>query len=127
MSVCPSVCMIQLENHWTDLDEIMCELYANGAYSEMVLAHWIGQSPLSGAEPPRATALVCLGGRCRCDVGLPGVCGSKAGKKPPCGTEPGKGEAPNSVGAGVPQRTRCDETSVVGSQLGANTNVGRTC
>jgi hypothetical protein len=32
ISVCPSVRMIELENRWTDLDEIWYELYAIRGY-----------------------------------------------------------------------------------------------
>jgi hypothetical protein len=44
MSVCPSICMIQLENCWTDLDEIWCGQCVIGMYSKVILAFWMGQS-----------------------------------------------------------------------------------
>jgi hypothetical protein len=40
--------MIQLENRWTDLDEIWYERYAIGVYSKIVFACWMGQNPLGG-------------------------------------------------------------------------------
>jgi hypothetical protein len=42
--------MIQLENCWMDLDEILVWTYAIQVYSKVVLAHWMGQSPLGRAE-----------------------------------------------------------------------------
>jgi hypothetical protein len=65
LSVCPSVRMIQLENRWTDLDEVWYGLYAIGLYSKMVLAHWIGQDSLGVADPQKATAVLCPG-RAQC-------------------------------------------------------------
>jgi hypothetical protein len=57
--VCLSVHMIQLENHWMDLDEIWYGHYAIGVYPEIVLACSMGQSSLYGTEPPTATAVGC--------------------------------------------------------------------
>jgi hypothetical protein len=65
---CLSVRLIQLENRWTDLDEIWYGSYATGVYSKIV--RWIGQSPLYGADPTTAMGVGCLGrpGFVRCGV-----------------------------------------------------------
>jgi hypothetical protein len=41
MSVCPSVRMIQLDNRWTDLDEILYGHYATEVYPKIVLAKYL--------------------------------------------------------------------------------------
>jgi hypothetical protein len=45
MSVCPcirmSVLMIQLQNHWTDLDEIWYGLYIIGVYPKIVVLNFL--------------------------------------------------------------------------------------
>jgi hypothetical protein len=41
MSICLSVCMIQLGNRWTDLDEIWYGCYALGAYPKIVLFNFL--------------------------------------------------------------------------------------
>jgi hypothetical protein len=39
--VCLSACVIQLENSWTDLDEILYGLYAIGGYPKLVLFNFV--------------------------------------------------------------------------------------
>jgi hypothetical protein len=41
LSVCPSVRMIQLENRWTDLDEIWYGRYATEDYPKIILFNYL--------------------------------------------------------------------------------------
>jgi hypothetical protein len=41
VSVCPSVRIIELDNRWTDLDEIWYVRYATGFYRKIILLNFV--------------------------------------------------------------------------------------